>query len=192
MTVKHYAILPALGSFVGGNIPPLLPPSTVSIWTEESSCTVLNSTITAEMNCTYSCGSDCWRGSKYPCLQVFVSLNASGKVVRLSHNEEMQEASSEASRASGVSTASSETLFMLSWKCFSQKTSDEISCRINFLQLIWFEVCYIRIFPEYSCCFRIMPLPGLSMKLCHYLYLFMILVNTFPHIYFKLSNKRFI
>ncbi|XP_061099817.1 calcium-activated potassium channel subunit beta-2-like isoform X1 [Conger conger] len=66
-----------------------------SIWTEESSCTILNSTITAEMNCTYSCGSDCWRGSKYPCLQVFVSLNASGKVVRLSHNEETQEASSE-------------------------------------------------------------------------------------------------
>ncbi|XP_036410480.1 calcium-activated potassium channel subunit beta-2-like isoform X1 [Megalops cyprinoides] len=62
-----------------------------SVWTEESSCTVLNSTITAEMNCTYSCGSDCWRGSKYPCLQVFVSLNASGKVLRLSHNEETQE-----------------------------------------------------------------------------------------------------
>ncbi|KAJ8356965.1 hypothetical protein SKAU_G00197590 [Synaphobranchus kaupii] len=70
-----------------------------SVWTEESSCTVLNATITVEMNCTYSCGSDCWRGSKYPCLQVFVSLNASGRIVRLSHNEETQEASSEASRA---------------------------------------------------------------------------------------------
>nr|XP_023860401.1 LOW QUALITY PROTEIN: calcium-activated potassium channel subunit beta-2-like [Salvelinus alpinus] len=62
-----------------------------SVWTEESSCTVLNSTIMAEINCTYSCGSECWKSSKYPCLQVFVSLNTSGKVVRLSHNEEAQD-----------------------------------------------------------------------------------------------------
>ncbi|XP_014072226.1 calcium-activated potassium channel subunit beta-2 isoform X1 [Salmo salar] len=62
-----------------------------SVWTEESSCTVLNSTIMAEINCTYSCGSECRKSSKYPCLQVFVSLNTSGKVVRLSHNEEAQD-----------------------------------------------------------------------------------------------------
>ncbi|CAB1324234.1 unnamed protein product [Coregonus sp. 'balchen'] len=66
-----------------------------SVWTEESSCTVLNSTIVAEINCTYSCGSECWKSSKYPCLQVFVSLNTSGKVVRLSHNEEAQDTSPE-------------------------------------------------------------------------------------------------
>ncbi|KAJ8418859.1 hypothetical protein AAFF_G00003580 [Aldrovandia affinis] len=58
------------------------------VWTEESNCTVLNSTITSEINCTYSCGSDCWKSARYPCLQVYVSLNTSGKVVRLSHNEE--------------------------------------------------------------------------------------------------------
>ncbi|MBN3297103.1 KCMB2 protein, partial [Amia calva] len=61
---------------------------TDSVWTDESNCTVLNSSIVSEINCTYSCGSDCWKGSKYPCLQVFVSLNSSGKIFRLSHNEE--------------------------------------------------------------------------------------------------------
>uniref|UniRef100_A0A8C7FQZ5 Calcium-activated potassium channel subunit beta-2 n=2 Tax=Oncorhynchus kisutch TaxID=8019 RepID=A0A8C7FQZ5_ONCKI len=66
-----------------------------SVWTEESGCTVLNSTIVAEINCTYSCGSECWKSSKYPCLQVFVSLNTSGKVVRLSHNEEAQDTNPE-------------------------------------------------------------------------------------------------
>ncbi|KAJ7992862.1 hypothetical protein DPEC_G00266460 [Dallia pectoralis] len=66
-----------------------------SMWTEESSCTVLNSTIVGEINCTYSCGTECWKSSKYPCLQVFVSLNTSGKVVRLSHNEEAQDTNPE-------------------------------------------------------------------------------------------------
>ncbi|XP_006637469.3 calcium-activated potassium channel subunit beta-2 isoform X1 [Lepisosteus oculatus] len=64
---------------------------TESIWTGESNCTVLNSSIVADVNCSYSCGSDCWKGSRYPCLQVFVMLNSSGKAARLSHNEEMQE-----------------------------------------------------------------------------------------------------
>ncbi|XP_064186038.1 calcium-activated potassium channel subunit beta-2 [Anguilla rostrata] len=66
-----------------------------SEWTAESSCTVLNSSITAEVNCTYSCGSDCRRPASYPCLQVFVRLNASGRVLRLSHNEEAQDKSPE-------------------------------------------------------------------------------------------------
>ncbi|XP_029560048.1 calcium-activated potassium channel subunit beta-2-like isoform X2 [Salmo trutta] len=59
-----------------------------SVWTEESVCIVVNSTITADVNCSYSCGSDCWRGSKYPCLQVYVSVNTTGRLSRLSHNEE--------------------------------------------------------------------------------------------------------
>uniref|UniRef100_A0A8C9R7S0 Potassium calcium-activated channel subfamily M regulatory beta subunit 2 n=1 Tax=Scleropages formosus TaxID=113540 RepID=A0A8C9R7S0_SCLFO len=59
-----------------------------SVWTEESSCAVVNSTITGEMNCTYSYSSDCKKSLKYPCLQVFVTLNASGKVMRLFYNEE--------------------------------------------------------------------------------------------------------
>ncbi|KAJ8277218.1 hypothetical protein GJAV_G00072740 [Gymnothorax javanicus] len=66
-----------------------------SVWTEETGCTVLNSSITAEVNCTYSCGGDCRRSSSYPCLQVFVSLNTSGRIVRLSHSEESHELSSE-------------------------------------------------------------------------------------------------
>lgn len=68
-------------------------------------CVVLNATVTADVNCSYSCGSDCWRVSKYPCLQVYVSLNSTGRVLRLSHNEETQDSSSEVSagrRGGGV------------------------------------------------------------------------------------------
>ena len=68
-----------------------------SVWTEEGVCVVLNSTVTADMNCSYNCGSDCWRVSKYPCLQVYVSVNNTGRVSRLSHNEETQDTSSEVS-----------------------------------------------------------------------------------------------
>ncbi|XP_026852831.2 calcium-activated potassium channel subunit beta-2 isoform X1 [Electrophorus electricus] len=66
-----------------------------SVWTEESSCTVLNSSIIAEINCSYSCGAECRRSSRYPCLQVFISVNSSGRVLQLSHNEEAQEANPE-------------------------------------------------------------------------------------------------
>lgn len=75
---------------------PLLPPSLhPSVWTEESICTVLNSTVIAEMNCSYSCGVDCRGVARYPCLQVFVRINASGRIARLSQNEDSQELSSQ-------------------------------------------------------------------------------------------------
>ncbi|XP_015241278.1 calcium-activated potassium channel subunit beta-2-like [Cyprinodon tularosa] len=63
---------------------------TDSVWTEEDSCTIVNSTIVWDVNCSYSCGVDCWKRSRYPCLQVYVSLNSSGRLVRLLHNEETQ------------------------------------------------------------------------------------------------------
>ncbi|XP_046714295.1 calcium-activated potassium channel subunit beta-2 isoform X2 [Silurus meridionalis] len=66
-----------------------------SVWTEESSCVVLNSTIIGENNCSYSCGAECWKSSRYPCLQVYVSLNSSGRILKLSYNEEAHEANSE-------------------------------------------------------------------------------------------------
>ncbi|XP_062371581.1 calcium-activated potassium channel subunit beta-2 [Sardina pilchardus] len=66
-----------------------------SVWTEETVCTVLNSTIMADINCSYSCGVDCWRSSKFPCLQVYVSVNASDRVALLSHNEDALEENSE-------------------------------------------------------------------------------------------------
>ncbi|KAJ3594877.1 hypothetical protein NHX12_004182 [Muraenolepis orangiensis] len=66
-----------------------------SVWTEEGVCVVLNSTVGADVNCSYNCGPDCWRGSRYPCLQIYVSVNNTGRVSRLSHNEETQDASSE-------------------------------------------------------------------------------------------------
>uniref|UniRef100_A0A3B5LG06 Uncharacterized protein n=1 Tax=Xiphophorus couchianus TaxID=32473 RepID=A0A3B5LG06_9TELE len=49
------------------------------------------------MTCSYSYGSDCGRVSRFPCLQVYVSVNNTGRIGRLSHNEEMQDASSEGS-----------------------------------------------------------------------------------------------
>lgn len=66
-----------------------------SVWTDEASCTIMNSTIVWDMNCSYSCGAECWKSSRYPCLQVYVSLNSSGKVIRLLHNEETQDSNPE-------------------------------------------------------------------------------------------------
>ncbi|KAG7513959.1 calcium-activated potassium channel subunit beta-2-like isoform X1 [Solea senegalensis] len=64
-----------------------------NLWTEKASCTILNATIMWDVNCSYSCGAECWETSRYPCLQVYVSV--SGKVVQLLHNEETQESNSE-------------------------------------------------------------------------------------------------
>ncbi|XP_030288364.1 calcium-activated potassium channel subunit beta-2 isoform X1 [Sparus aurata] len=66
-----------------------------SVWTDETSCTIVNCTIVWDVNCSYSCGAECWKGSRYPCLQVYVSLNSSGKVIRLFHNEETQDSNPE-------------------------------------------------------------------------------------------------
>nr|XP_046248458.1 calcium-activated potassium channel subunit beta-2 isoform X2 [Scatophagus argus] len=66
-----------------------------SVWTDEASCTIVNSTIVWHVNCSYSCGAECWKSSRYPCLQVYVSLNSSGKVIRLLHNEETQDSNPE-------------------------------------------------------------------------------------------------
>ncbi|XP_033937591.1 calcium-activated potassium channel subunit beta-2 isoform X2 [Pseudochaenichthys georgianus] len=65
------------------------------VWINETSCTIVNSSIVCDVNCSYSCGTECWRRSRYPCLQVYVSLNSSGKVVRLLHNEAAQEGNPE-------------------------------------------------------------------------------------------------
>ncbi|XP_029285954.1 calcium-activated potassium channel subunit beta-2 [Cottoperca gobio] len=65
------------------------------VWTDETICTILNSTIMCEVNCSYSCGAECWKRSRYPCLQVFVNVNSSGKVLRLLHNEETQDSNPE-------------------------------------------------------------------------------------------------
>ncbi|KAK7889280.1 hypothetical protein WMY93_024840 [Mugilogobius chulae] len=64
-----------------------------SIWTEEANCTLLNSTIVWDVNCSYSCGAECWKSSRYPCLQVYVSLhkNTTKRVLRLLHNEDTHE-----------------------------------------------------------------------------------------------------
>ncbi|XP_029355286.1 calcium-activated potassium channel subunit beta-2 isoform X2 [Echeneis naucrates] len=66
-----------------------------SVWTDEVTCTIVNASITWDVNCSYSCGAECWRSSRYPCLQVYVSLNSSGKVMRLLHNEDTQDSNPE-------------------------------------------------------------------------------------------------
>ncbi|XP_061593353.1 calcium-activated potassium channel subunit beta-2-like isoform X2 [Cololabis saira] len=66
-----------------------------SVWTEEDTCTIVNASIVQDVNCSYGCGAECWRSSRVPCLQVFVSLNTSGKVLRLLHNEDAQDSSAE-------------------------------------------------------------------------------------------------
>ncbi|KAK5869367.1 hypothetical protein PBY51_024090 [Eleginops maclovinus] len=65
------------------------------VWINETTCTIVNSSIVCDVNCSYSCGTECWKHSRYPCLQVYVSLNSSGKVIRLLHNEETQESNPE-------------------------------------------------------------------------------------------------
>ncbi|KAJ8278829.1 hypothetical protein COCON_G00058950 [Conger conger] len=61
-----------------------------SVWTEETLCSVLNSSLSSEVNCSYSCGSGCRRTSSFPCLLVFAQLNSTGRTIRLSLNEETQ------------------------------------------------------------------------------------------------------
>ncbi|XP_068563287.1 calcium-activated potassium channel subunit beta-2-like isoform X1 [Cebidichthys violaceus] len=74
---------------------PILRSYSDRVWTDETSCTVVNSTIACDVNCSYGCGTECRRYSRYPCLQVFVSLNSSGKVVQLLHNEETHDSNPE-------------------------------------------------------------------------------------------------
>ncbi|KAA8589776.1 hypothetical protein FQN60_013287 [Etheostoma spectabile] len=69
--------------------------SVMIVWTSEASCTIVNSTIVGDVNCSYSCGAECRKSSRYPCLQVYVSLNSTGKVLRLLHNEETQDSNPE-------------------------------------------------------------------------------------------------
>ncbi|KAK9519794.1 hypothetical protein VZT92_022500 [Zoarces viviparus] len=83
---------------------PVLRSYSDRVWTDETSCTVLNSTIVCDVNCSYSCGTECRRTSRYPCLQVFVSLNSSGKVVQLLHNEETHDSNPEVWTAKGQNT----------------------------------------------------------------------------------------
>ncbi|KAM9762159.1 calcium-activated potassium channel subunit beta-2 isoform 1-T2 [Menidia menidia] len=66
-----------------------------SLWTLQDSCTVVNATVMWDVSCSYSCGAECWKRSRYPCLQVYVSLNSSGRVVRLLHDEDVQESNPE-------------------------------------------------------------------------------------------------
>ncbi|KAM8838239.1 calcium-activated potassium channel subunit beta-2 [Synchiropus picturatus] len=99
-----------------------------SMWTEEGVCVILNSTVTADMNCSYNCGSDCWRVSKYPCLQVYVSVNNTGRVSRLSQNEETHEASTECFYVPRCQKDSSAMHTMITVIAERLKVNQQVSC----------------------------------------------------------------
>lgn len=67
----------------------------VSVWTEETQCTLLNASITETFNCSFSCGPDCWKTSQYPCLQVYVNVSFSGQKCLLYHTEETMKINAE-------------------------------------------------------------------------------------------------
>ncbi|KAF3835650.1 hypothetical protein F7725_028208, partial [Dissostichus mawsoni] len=59
------------------------------VWINETSCTIVNSSIVCDVNCSYAVEQSAGG------VPVYVSLNSSGKVVRLLHNEEAQESNPE-------------------------------------------------------------------------------------------------
>ncbi|XP_006002501.1 calcium-activated potassium channel subunit beta-2 [Latimeria chalumnae] len=81
--------------FLLGNT--VIPSYLKSVWTEESKCMLLRTAITEKVNCSYSCGSNCWKTFQYPCLQVYVNLSSSGQTLQLYHTEETLKTNSKCS-----------------------------------------------------------------------------------------------
>ncbi|XP_072428684.1 calcium-activated potassium channel subunit beta-2 isoform X1 [Chiloscyllium punctatum] len=59
-----------------------------SVWTEESTCTVLETRIANCKKCIHNCISKCWKPSEYPCVQIYVNLSSTGSRVLLYHTQE--------------------------------------------------------------------------------------------------------
>ncbi|XP_043558867.1 calcium-activated potassium channel subunit beta-2 isoform X3 [Chiloscyllium plagiosum] len=59
-----------------------------SVWTEESTCTVLETRIANCKECIHNCISKCWKPSEYPCVQIYVNLSSTGSRVLLHHTQE--------------------------------------------------------------------------------------------------------
>ncbi|XP_048460419.1 calcium-activated potassium channel subunit beta-2 isoform X2 [Rhincodon typus] len=59
-----------------------------SVWTQESTCTVLETRITNCKKCIHNCVSKCWKPSEYPCVQIYVNLSSTGSRVLLHHTHE--------------------------------------------------------------------------------------------------------
>ncbi|XP_048398488.1 calcium-activated potassium channel subunit beta-2 isoform X2 [Stegostoma tigrinum] len=59
-----------------------------SVWTQESTCTILETRITNCKKCIHNCVSKCWKPSEYPCVQIYVNLSSTGSRVLLHHTHE--------------------------------------------------------------------------------------------------------
>ncbi|XP_048460424.1 calcium-activated potassium channel subunit beta-2 isoform X7 [Rhincodon typus] len=67
---------------------PLIEGICDSVWTQESTCTVLETRITNCKKCIHNCVSKCWKPSEYPCVQIYVNLSSTGSRVLLHHTHE--------------------------------------------------------------------------------------------------------
>ncbi|KAM4692805.1 calcium-activated potassium channel subunit beta-3 [Discoglossus pictus] len=67
----------------------VLKPFMLSVWNEESNCTVIFTDIMDDwVDCSFTCGVDCHGQSKYPCLRILVNVSNSGQMAALHYNEE--------------------------------------------------------------------------------------------------------
>ncbi|KAE8614440.1 hypothetical protein XENTR_v10008160 [Xenopus tropicalis] len=69
----------------------VVPKFLKSVWTEESVCTVVNSSFKEKVSCTYDTNAECDKSSYYPCLEVLVNVNFSQHIYMLYHTEETPE-----------------------------------------------------------------------------------------------------
>ncbi|XP_078003615.1 calcium-activated potassium channel subunit beta-3 [Phascolarctos cinereus] len=67
----------------------ILKPFMLSTQREEANCTIMDTHVKDDwLDCSFTCGVDCWGQGKYPCLQVSVNLSHSGLKAFLHYNEE--------------------------------------------------------------------------------------------------------
>ncbi|KAG8439170.1 hypothetical protein GDO86_005404 [Hymenochirus boettgeri] len=75
----------------------VVPKYLKSVWTEESLCTLANTSFKDAVSCSFKPNAECEMNSQYPCLQVFVNLNFSQDIFMLYHTEETPELNDECS-----------------------------------------------------------------------------------------------
>ncbi|KAM9185050.1 calcium-activated potassium channel subunit beta-1 [Mergus octosetaceus] len=81
----------------------IVPYYTKSVWTTETVCKVLRATIEDKDPCLNSKGSEDEGATRYPCLQVWVNLTASGQEVMLYQTEDTLERNPKCSYVPGNS-----------------------------------------------------------------------------------------
>ncbi|KAM5172363.1 calcium-activated potassium channel subunit beta-1 isoform 2-T4 [Mantella aurantiaca] len=69
----------------------ILPKYMKSVWTAESTCTLVRATFKDKTNCIYNSNTKPESLLKYPCLEVLVNLNFSEDIFMLYHTEESPE-----------------------------------------------------------------------------------------------------